>query len=153
MVVAAIVVAHGQQLVLVVTGDVASPLSLSIADLKAMPRVTKTVTDERNRTATYDGVLLGEIIRRAGVPMGEALKGKALGTYVLAKAKDGYQVVYTVSELDPAMTDGDVLLADTIDGKPIPDAQGPLRIIVPHDKLGARWVRQVERIEVVQLVK
>jgi DMSO/TMAO reductase YedYZ molybdopterin-dependent catalytic subunit len=40
------------------------------------------------------------------------------------------------------------LLVDAIDGKPFPDAQGPLRIIVPKGKIGARWVRQVEQLEV-----
>ena len=142
---------NAQQPALSVSGSVKTPLVLSVADLKAMPRKTMTVTDERGRTATYEGVLIGEVLRRAGVPMGEALKGKALANYVVAKAKDGYQVVYTVAELDPFVTSGDVLLADTIDGKPFPDAQGPLRIIVPKDKIGARWVRQVEGLEVQTL--
>jgi DMSO/TMAO reductase YedYZ molybdopterin-dependent catalytic subunit len=133
----AVAALQAQSPALVVAGDIAAPLSLTLADLKAMPRVTKTVTDEKARTATYGGVLLGEVVRKAGVPMGEALKGEALGTYVLAKAKDGYQVVYTVAELDPMMTDGEVLLADTIDGHPFPDTQGPLRIISPPRQ--ARW--------------
>jgi hypothetical protein len=57
--------------------------------------------------------------------MGDALKGKALGNYVVAKAKDGYQVVYTVTELDPLVTDGDVLLADTDRRQAVPGSARP----------------------------
>jgi DMSO/TMAO reductase YedYZ molybdopterin-dependent catalytic subunit len=42
-------------------------------------------------------------------------------------------------------------LADTADGKPLPERQGPLRIVVPQEKKGARWIRMVESIEVVTL--
>jgi hypothetical protein len=111
------------------------------------------VTDEKGRTAAYDGVLLAEVLSRAGVAAGPALKGKALSSYVVITARDDYQVVFSLAELDPAMGDSNVLLADTIDGVPISAAQGPLRIIAPRDKQNSRWVRQVAKIEVVQLRK
>jgi DMSO/TMAO reductase YedYZ molybdopterin-dependent catalytic subunit len=147
----AVVALHAQQTALQVSGDVATPLSVTMADLKAMPRSPMRVTDEHGLTANYDGVLVGELLKRSGVPMGEALKGKALASYVVVTAKDGYRVVFTVAELDPAMTGSDVLLVDTMDGKPLTDAQGPLRLVVPHDKTGARWVRMIERLDVVRL--
>ena len=143
----------GTQQTLSVTGDVVKALALTPADLKAMPRSPMNATDERGRTAAYDGVLLSEVLRRAGVSNGESLKGKALSTYVLISARDAYQVVFSLAEIDPAVTDSSILLADTMDGHPIPEAQGPLRIIVPHDKQGSRWVRQVEKIEVVHARK
>ena len=36
------------------------------------------------------------------------------------------------------------------DGKPLDDAIGPFRLVVPTDKRGARWVRQVTRIRIVK---
>jgi hypothetical protein len=41
----------------------------------------------------------------------------------------------------------------TIDGTPLFDYQGPLRIVAPGDKRGARSVRMLERIDIVRLRK
>jgi DMSO/TMAO reductase YedYZ molybdopterin-dependent catalytic subunit len=137
---------------LVVSGDVTQPLTIKPADLKAMPRTTVTVSDE-GRQINYEGVLVGELLKRAGAPVGRDLSGKAVATYVRVSAKDGYQVVFSLAELDPGFTPNDIIVADTIDGKPLFDYQGPFRIVAPHDKRGARSIRMLQRIEVVRLVK
>jgi DMSO/TMAO reductase YedYZ molybdopterin-dependent catalytic subunit len=133
-----------------VIGDVATPLTLTAADLKALPRTTVTATDE-GRTVTYEGVLVGEILKRAGVSVGDNLRGNAVATYVTASATDGYQVVFSLPELDNAFTANDIIVADTIDGKPLFAYQGPWRIVAPKDTRGARSIRMLERIEVVRL--
>jgi DMSO/TMAO reductase YedYZ molybdopterin-dependent catalytic subunit len=138
--------------VLVIGGDVTQPLTIKPADLKTMPRTTVTVTEE-GRQIIYEGVLVGELLRRAGAPVGRDLSGKAVATYVRANARDGYQVVFSLAELDQDFTSNDVIVADTIDGKPLFDYQGPLRIVAPHDKRGARSIRMLQRIDVVRLVK
>lgn len=143
-------VAHDQSFE--VGGDVTQALTVNAADLEAMPRTTVTVS-ENGRDIKYDGVLVGELLKRAGAPVGRDLSGKAVATYVRATAKDGYQVVFSLAELDPAFTANDIIVADTIDGKPLFDYQGPFRIVAPHDKRGARSVRMLQRIEVVRLVK
>jgi DMSO/TMAO reductase YedYZ molybdopterin-dependent catalytic subunit len=137
---------------LVIAGDVTQPLTLRPAELKTMPRTTVTVTEE-GREIKYEGVLVGELLKRAGAPVGRDLSGKAVASYVRASAKDGYQVVFSLAELDPGFTSNDIIVADTIDGKPLFDYQGPLRIVAPHDKRGARSIRMLQRIEVVRLVK
>lgn len=135
-----------------VGGDVPKPFTLTLADLKSMPRTTVTVKDDAKST-TYEGVLLGAILARAGAPLGRELSGKAVASYILATASDGYQAVYGLAEADPAFTASELLVADTIDGKPLFDYQGPMRVVAPHDKRGARSVRMLQRIEVVQLRK
>jgi DMSO/TMAO reductase YedYZ molybdopterin-dependent catalytic subunit len=137
---------------LTIAGDVTQPLSLQPSELKAMPRTTVTVSEE-GREIKYEGVLVGELLKRAGAPVGRDLSGKAVATYVRASAKDGYQVVFSLAELDPGFTSNDIIVADTIDGKPLFDYQGPLRIVAPRDKRGARSIRMLQRIEVVRLVK
>ncbi len=137
---------------LVIGGDVTQTLTLQPAELKSMPRTTVTVSEE-GREIKYEGVLVGELLKRAGAPVGRDLSGKAVATYVRASAKDGYQVVFSLAELDPGFTSNDIIVADTIDGKPLFDYQGPLRIVAPHDKRGARSIRMLQRIEVVRLVK
>ena len=139
---------------LVVTGDVENKLSLSLADLAALPRKTMTVKDEHNgKTETYQGVPLEEILKRAGVPQGEKLRGAALATYVMAGADDGYRVLYSLGELDSSIEDSDALVADTLDGQPIPDQVGPLRLVFPHDKRPARWVRMLNSLTLVKIPK
>jgi len=60
---------------LVVAGDVTQTLTVTAADLKAMPRTTVTVTEE-GREIKYDGVLVGELLKRAGAPVGRDLSAK-----------------------------------------------------------------------------
>ena len=137
---------------LIVAGDVATPLTLTAADLKALPRTTVEVKDE-GRIVTYEGVLVGEILKKAGVALGADLRGNAVATYVKASATDGYQVVFSLPELDNGFTSNDIIVADTIDGKPLFAYQGPWRIVAPKDSRGARSIRMLERLEVVRLRK
>jgi hypothetical protein len=69
-------------------------------------------------------------------------------TYGLAEAEDGYKVVFALAELDPEFNDSEIIVADTVDGAPIDAKCGPLRLIVPHDKRPARWVRMLKSITV-----
>lgn len=135
-----------------ISGAVSQPLALSLQDLAAMPR-TKVTAKEHDATATYEGVTLTEILENAGAPLGKQLHGKALAGYVLVTARDGYRVVFALPELDPDFTDASqqIILADNVDGKPLPEKQGPVRIVVPQEKRAARWIRMVESIEVVKL--
>src|SRR5262244_3817435 len=135
-----------------ITGAVKQLLTLRADDLAKMPRATVKTTSNGMETV-YEGVWLHEVLKRAGVPQGEALRGKALATYVLAEAQDGYQVVFSLGELDPAFIDNEILLADTANGKPLFGSQGRFRLVVPKDKPGARSVRMLTKLEVVQLRK
>ncbi|MBV9677604.1 MAG: molybdopterin-dependent oxidoreductase [Acidobacteriaceae bacterium] len=125
---------------------------LTEQDFAKMPRHTVTAK-EHGTEVSYGGVLLHDVLERAGAPFGSQLHGKALSSYVLATARDGYAVVYTLTEMDPDFTDSEIIVADQQNGKPLTDQQGPLRIVVPHDKKPARDLRMLDRIEIVQLRK
>src|SRR6266852_8240281 len=72
-----------------IAGAVSSPLVVTAADLKKMPRTTlKVVNPHDKKTEVYEGVALEELLRRAGVPQGEQLRGPLLATYVIAEAED-----------------------------------------------------------------
>ncbi|HTC34311.1 MAG TPA: molybdopterin-dependent oxidoreductase [Bryobacteraceae bacterium] len=140
--------------VLAVQGDIASPLSLSADDLAKMPRETATIPAADGTKIVYEGVTLLEVLKKAGAPFGKQLRGKVLSTYVLAKARDGYQVIFTLGELDPDFGNESILVADKRDGKPLPaDKQGPFRLVCPNDHEGARSVRMLETLELVRLAK
>jgi DMSO/TMAO reductase YedYZ molybdopterin-dependent catalytic subunit len=133
-----------------ITGEVSTPLTLTIADLKKMPRKTLSVVNPHDKkTEVYEGVLLEELLRRAGVAQGEKLRGAAMATYVVAEGSDGYRVIFSLAELDSGVIDSDVMVADTMDGAPIGAGVGPLRLVAPHEKRPARWVRMLTTIAVV----
>jgi DMSO/TMAO reductase YedYZ molybdopterin-dependent catalytic subunit len=132
-------------------GDVSTPLVLTVADLKKMPRKTLSVVNPHDKkTETYEGVLLEDLLKRAGVPHGEQLRGPSMATYVIAEAEDDYRVVFSLAELDSGIIESDVIVADTMDGAPLAPKQGPFRLVAPHEKRPARWVRMLKSITVVR---
>jgi hypothetical protein len=133
-------------LLLISVNSLAQTITVTPDTLAGLPRVKVEAKEHENPTATYEGVLLGSILERAGVPRGEKLRGKALRTIVVITATDGYEVVFTLPDTDPAFTDRLIVLADTKDGKPLPEKEGPFRIVVPVEKRPARWIRNVKTI-------
>lgn len=138
---------------LAVTGDVPTPLMLTDEDLAKMPRQTVSVEDQDGTKVEYEGVPLQEILKRAGAPLGSHLRGKALASYILAKARDGYEVVFGLGELDPAFANEQIIVSDKRDGKSLFGYQGPFRLVCPNDKAGARSVRMLESLQLVRLEK
>jgi len=139
---------------LTVTGAVDKPLSLSLADLQHLPRATvKALNSREGKEEVYEGVLLGELLRQAGVPQGEKLRGAMMATYLLAQGADGYRVVLSLAETDSSFQDSQILVADTRNGQPIGADAGPLRMVVPHDLRPGRWVRMLQSIKVVNVPK
>jgi DMSO/TMAO reductase YedYZ molybdopterin-dependent catalytic subunit len=136
------------RILLQVVGHVAQPLSLSQDQLAKLPRQTVRAKGHDGVEAQFEGVPLIEILAKAGVATGQALRGPAMAQYVIVEAADGYRAAFAVAELDPAFTDRVTLLADHRDGKPLSAQSGPLQIIVPGEKKHARWVRQVITLKV-----
>ena len=119
-----------------------------------MPRTTITVKQPDGRGVMHEGVLVAELLKRAGAPLGKALRGDAMATYVVASATDGYRVVFSLAELDPEFSGSEIMIADLHQREPLCFAdQGPIRLVVPKDLPGARSMRMLERIEVVRLPK
>lgn len=132
-----------------VGGAASTPLALTIADLQKMPRTTLHVENPHDKKSeVYEGVLLEELLRRAGAPHGEQIRGPVMTTYVVAEASDGYRVLFALAELDADFMNSEVLVADTLDGAPIDAKRGPFRLVAPHDKRPARWVRMLNSITV-----
>lgn len=153
LLIASAAVAQVPAATLAVTGDLPMPLTLTLANLAAMPRQTVHIPNPDGSMAAYEGVSLFEVLKKAGVPFAGALRGKALASYVLAKASDGYQVTFTPGEIDPSFGNETILIADHRDGMPLSGNQGALRLVVANDKEGARSVRMLETLEFVRLQK
>jgi len=84
-------------------------------------------------------------------PVGRSVGSRILfplTAIVLITATDGYQVIFTLADTDPAFTDRVIILADRKDGKPLPEKEGPFRIVAPSEKRPARWIRNVKTIAI-----
>ena len=100
-------------------GDVERPQQWTLDDLAALPRREVRARDRDGTEVIFAGVALVELLRLAGVPLGEKLRGSNMALYLLVDAADGYRVVFALPELDPAFTERVVLLADHRDGQPL----------------------------------
>ncbi len=135
-----------------VSGEVTKPLTLYAADLAGMKRITANLKDRDGKEHPYTGAPIQQILELAGVTMGKQLRGENLTKYLLVKCADGYQVLFSLAELDSSFTDRTVILADESEGKPLPADRGPFRLIVPGEKKPARSSFQVTEL-IVGFVK
>ena len=105
--------------------------------------------DKEGNEHTFKGTLLSVILDSAGVTLGGELRGKNLTKYVLVRASDGYEVVYSLGEIDPEFTSNPAILATHVDGHALPKGEGPFRLVNPADKKPTRWVREVAVVKVL----
>jgi arsenical resistance protein ArsH len=131
-----------------VTGEVTTPLMLTAADLAAMPQTEDSAKDKQGGMHRYSGVAIADILTKAGVTTGNQLRGKNMAKYLLVSCADGYQVVFSLAELDQSITDRVVILADKEGGKPLAPGVGPFKLIVPGEKKPARNCYQVTTLTV-----
>jgi DMSO/TMAO reductase YedYZ molybdopterin-dependent catalytic subunit len=132
-----------------ISGAVTTPMMVTAEDLKKMPRKTLRVENAHaKRTEVYEGVPLEALLQKAGVPQGEQVRGAAMTSYVLVEAADDYHVIFSLAELDSSFQDSEVLVADTMDGSPLAPDQGPFKLVAPHEKRPARWIKMVKSITV-----
>ncbi len=129
---------------LAVTGDVATPLSLSYRELTEMDQTDLTdVLMEKSlgedEITSWSGVALDLILDQAGV-----------GSYssITAIASDGYAIEISAEE-----TQGGIV-ALKLDGEWIPEVpeerdRGPIRLVTPETPAN-RWVFQLQEIQVNQ---
>ena len=105
--------------------------------------------DRSGADVTYSKISMSTLLQAAGAPIGKGqLRGSNLRLVVYISGADGYSAAFSLTEFDPEFGDRQILLADRRDGKPLSSAEGPLRLVVPQDKRPARWVRQIDLIEI-----
>jgi len=132
-----------------VNGEVLTPLILKKEDFATYKQLSHKTKDKEGKEHEYKGVALVEVLEKAGVTLGGKLRGENLVKVVVVQAADGYEVVYSLPELDPEFSNNVVLLVAEKDGGPLPPGEGAFRLIAPQDKKQARWIREVRSIKVV----
>lgn len=114
--------------------------------LATLPHTTIAVLNGHSgATETYSGVPLLTLLEPLGFPAKP--HGKDFRLYLVAQGADGYAVVYAMAEIIPEVHDATVLVADSMNGKPLGSA-GPFQLVSTGEKHPARWVRNLVSIRV-----
>jgi hypothetical protein len=119
-----------------------------LAALRGLAPVSMRIADDAGQEADYACTGLSAILVAAGVKLGKSLGGERLTEHVIVEASDGYRVLFALAELDPLFRDRPVLLCHAKDGRPLPEKEGPLRLVVADESRHARWVRHVTSMRI-----
>ena len=134
-----------------ISGEVKTSGSLSVADLQALPNEHLDVTftaSGKPQNHTFTGTPLLGVLDHVGLVTPKGGKNPLLGVYLVVTAKDGYQVVISGGELDPSFGNTPRYLAWDQDGKALAGDDGPIRLVVPDDTKGGRYVNGIVSIDV-----
>ncbi|HTI81016.1 MAG TPA: hypothetical protein VL614_11265 [Acetobacteraceae bacterium] len=143
---------------LTLSGEVADP---GIVTAKTLARLHQSTTETATYLAgggqvtdTYTGVSLWTLIQDAGLLTDPSIKNDLLHFGVVATGSDGYRAFISLGEIDPAFGNQPDLVAYKDTGGQLgpngPD--GALRLIVPGDVAGGRYVSNLVSLEVIDAV-
>jgi len=133
---------------IIISGDNNQSRILKIAEIKNMPHVEVSRKDRDQRNHRYSGVLLSELLFRSGLAFADSTRKENLTKYIVIEAIDGYEVMFSLAEIDPEVSNQLIILADSMDGEELPSNDGAVRVIVPNDKKPARCIKQVTAIKI-----
>lgn len=135
-----------------VVGAVKTPLSLSVADLQALPveQVAQSATrqvDGKAVASEVRGVRLAALLDRAALANVDRNDWKH--TVVVASGTDGYSVAFSWPELFDTDVGPGVLVVWERDGRPLADREGRIALYSAKDlHNGPRNVHWLRRIDV-----
>ncbi len=118
-------------------------VSLSLADLQAMPQVTLEVLNAHTKAnESYSGPLVSDVFAKAGITLNATSQHELLDSYVIASGTDGYFVVFSGAELQPGLNKTQAIVAIAGEGKPLTHT-GAFQLVDGADVKPARWVRNL----------
>jgi len=117
------------------------------ADWARLPQDTMRVQFHEQPPELYSGVPVPALLQLVGVRT-DSLRGKALALRVVVEASDGYLVVLALTDLDPTLGGRRVLLANLLEGQPLPARDAPFRLLIAGDQRPSRWARNVVALRI-----
>ncbi len=127
-----------------------SERQLSTTELATLPRIDVEAADH-GVTARFEGVELRAILQLAAAGPTDSLRGPMLRRVVVLIGADGYAATIALADLDPGLGARRVYVVSRANGQPLAANQGPWRAIVVGDGRAARWVRQLQRVELIDV--
>jgi DMSO/TMAO reductase YedYZ molybdopterin-dependent catalytic subunit len=133
-----------------ISGDVYTPMTVTIDTLQSFQHQTHPVTFDTNagtQRHVYTGATLESLLSTAS-PRGVDRKSHPFLTIaIVATGADGYAATLTWTDVVSEQKSSPVLVAWSEDDTPL----GQPRLVVPGDRNGARFVKDLIELRVVQL--
>ena len=133
-----------------IEGTVAKPTTLTIDDLQNRYQpYTVDITyanDDRAVKASCTGARLWHILLNCDVILNTEQPNLMR---VMARADDGFRCIVKWHEFDPAADNNLILVAYLQNGEPIQGKHGPLRLVVPGDPQGLRYIGNLATLTVL----
>ena len=108
--------------------------------------------DVEGDVIVYHGTPLLDVLEKGGLDLRTmAGERKSAASVVLATARDGYAVVFSVGELRTSRANPKVYLVSETSMGPLPDNEGPVRLIVLGDPVRSAYA--LATVELKSLAK
>jgi len=140
-----------------VAGDVEKPGEWTAEritqDLAAKVEVVRYTMKGEQHTARC--VPLLAFVEAAAPRLDPQRKNQLAGFVVVVRARDGYTASFSLVELTPEAGEKKVWLALDVDGKPLPENEGPVRLLIPGEGMGhhRRWIFGIATIRILDGAK
>jgi DMSO/TMAO reductase YedYZ molybdopterin-dependent catalytic subunit len=140
-----------------VSGEVFSPLTVSVMDLKKWKEIaigdlaiTNHLGEKKSEAKGLKGILMKEILQSVEI---KSESPKVLSEYYFVfTASDGYKVVYSWNELFNTVVGESVYLVTEKNGKTITDMDDSILVVSTKDfKTGRRNVKGLSSISVMRI--
>jgi len=143
----------------IVEGLVLNKLKLTVDALKTMDTVITGPTpvvcmsgETKEKVKSYEGVKLKSILNKADIVINSGKDFNKI--YILAKASDGYEVIFSYNELFNTQNGENVVVFYKKDGKLLEPREGKIALISMDDiKNGARHIKWLEKIVVKKITE
>ena len=135
---------------ILITGDVRAERVIRTADLRAHaqePLDVHYVTDHVREIHRVQGVALHKVLRTVVLRVDERCRKDHLSFAVLARSQDGYRVLLSMAEIDPAHGACSALLATSYNGRLL----SLPTLVLPCDGRASRYVRDLCRLDLVRV--
>ena len=131
----------------VIVGPTGKTLVITPAVLEGLPRDEAKMVNH-SVSHTYEGVVLTALLKLVDAPTGARVHEAAVKDYLVITGGDGFRAVLDLAQTDSSVQAHPVILADHMDGAPLPAHDAPYRVVVDGDRKPSRSVYAVKRIEV-----
>jgi hypothetical protein len=139
------------------SGAVADPAIITPETLSRLNQSqTETATylsGSGSVTDTYTGVSLWNLVQDAGLLTDPSIKNDLLNFVVVATGSDGYRAAFSLGEINPAFGNQQdiVAYADQKGQLGSGGTDGAMRIVVPGDVAGGRYVSNLTSLQVMDV--
>jgi hypothetical protein len=129
-------------------GHLDRPAELTVQQLRQLPCHRAEVSFDCRTSGpqrhSFEGPRLWDVLCAAKPRLESATRKARLGHLLTVTGADGHFAVLSWAEIDPEFSGQRILLATSIDGRPL-DASGP-QLVVPEDSCGARYVSGITAV-------